>query len=159
MLLAGLATTPPAVGQAGTQPTQSPKPEALLLIVDFSGSMLEPDGSGSTRLAAAKQALATIIPALPDDLDVGLRVYGHRVPSQDKAAACQDTELVVPIGPLDKGALNATVQGLDALGETPIGLSLQKAAEACRRTSRARSSWSRTERTSASRIWARTRAR
>lgn len=106
-------------------PVAAPR-ESLLLVVDFSGSMLESDGAGSTRIASAKAALQTIITSLPADLDVGLRAYGHRVPSADKAAACQDTELVVPVGRLDRTGLSGTVDRLQALGETPIGLSLQQ---------------------------------
>ncbi len=126
---AGASTTStPTSGSIAKTAPDAPQSEALLLVVDFSGSMLESDGSGSTRIASAKTALQTIIAALPADLDVGLRAYGHRVPSSDKAKACQDTELVVPVGPLDRASLSATVDGLDALGETPIGLSLQQAA-------------------------------
>lgn len=126
--LAGLAAALSAalLAPAHAQAPASPR-ESLLLVVDFSGSMLEPDGAGSTRIAAAKAALQTIIAALPADLEVGMRAYGHRVPSADKPAACQDTELVVPVGPLDRNALSGTVNRLQALGETPIGLSLQQA--------------------------------
>ncbi|MGJ7439601.1 VWA domain-containing protein [Aquipuribacter sp. MA13-6] len=130
LLAATLAVVPsPAAAAPQPQPSARPASEALLLIVDYSGSMKEPDGRGSTRIQAAKDALGTIITALPEDLDVGLRVYGHRVPSADKAAACEDTELAVPVGPLDRDGLRATVDGLQALGETPIGLSLQQAAQ------------------------------
>lgn len=113
---------------AGTVAQDRPAPEALLLLVDYSGSMSEPDGSGSTRIASAETALRDIIGSLPEDLQVGMRVYGHRVPSADKAAACQDTELVVPVQPLDRGRLLGEVDRLEPLGETPIGLSLQQAA-------------------------------
>jgi Ca-activated chloride channel family protein len=90
--------------------------------------MKEPDGTGSSRMESAKGALREIVTALPESLDVGLRVYGHRVPSADKAAACQDTELAVPVAPLDRGLLLGTIERLQPLGETPIGLSLQQAA-------------------------------
>lgn len=131
VLLAATLAVVPSHAASTPQPSPSARPasEALLLIVDYSGSMKEPDGRGSTRIQAAKDALGQIITALPEDLDVGMRVYGHRVPSADKEAACQDTELVVPVGPLDRDGLRGTVDGLQALGETPIGLSLQQAAE------------------------------
>lgn len=126
-----LAAGPAAAGSpppAGTTPPDRPASEALLLIVDYSGSMKEPDGTGSSRIDSAEQALRTIVQALPEQLDVGMRAYGHRVPSADKAAACQDTELVVPVGPLDRQLLLSTIDRLQPLGETPIGLSLQQAA-------------------------------
>lgn len=104
-------------------------PESLLFVVDFSGSMLRSDGAGSTRIEAAKQALSTIVESLPPSREVGVRAYGHRVPSSDKPAACQDTELIAPVGGLDGPELISTVTGLQALGESPIGLSLQQAAK------------------------------
>lgn len=102
--------------------------EVVLFVVDFSGSMKRSDGGGGTRIDAAKQAMTTIVQALPQDLSVGLRAYGHRVPSSDKPAACQDSELVVPVAPLDRQKIVDTVNGLSALGETPIGLSVQQVA-------------------------------
>lgn len=131
-LVVDLGLAAPAEAAAGPDDdagTARAASEALLLIVDYSGSMKEPDGRGSTRIAAAEAALGEIITALPDGLDVGMRVYGHRVPSADKAAACQDTELAVPVGPLDRDLIRGTVDRLEPLGETPIGLSLQQAAQ------------------------------
>lgn len=127
VLAVALALVPGAADATTTAPPRPPS-EALLLIVDFSGSMNRDDGTGSTRIESAKSALRQIIDALPEELDVGMRVYGHRVPSADKPAACQDTELAVPVAPLDRGRLRGTVDSLQALGETPIGLSLQQAA-------------------------------
>jgi Ca-activated chloride channel family protein len=112
--------SPRATGSAGA--------EALVLILDASGSMLRSDGSGGTRIESARQALASLIDRLPESLEVGLRVYGHRVPSAEKERACQDSELLVPVGPLDRDRLKGAVAGVQALGETPIGLSLRQAA-------------------------------
>ncbi len=133
-ILAAVLTLALLVLPGGSRPAEaSPaalQREAVLFIMDFSGSMLRSDGAGSTRIVAAKKAMTTIVNALPDEgLDVGLRVYGHRVPSSDKTKACTDSELVVPVDRLDKKRLVDTVNGLDALGETPIGLSLQQAAK------------------------------
>lgn len=125
-LLSALLMVAPsnAAAPAAAAPAAS---ESLLLILDASGSMLRSDGAGGTRIESARAAVTTLIDRLPPTLDVGLRVYGHRVPSSDKAAACQDTELVVPVAPLDAEVLKAQVAGIQALGETPIGLSLQQA--------------------------------
>lgn len=111
--------------EAGTGTLQR---EVVHFVVDFSGSMKRSDGGGGTRIDAAKQAMSTIVQSLPLDLSVGLRAYGHRVPSSDKAAACQDSELVVPVAPLERQKIVDTVNGLQALGETPIGLSMQQVA-------------------------------
>jgi Ca-activated chloride channel homolog len=96
--------------------------------MDSSGSMKADDGSGQPKIAAAKVALNGLVDSLDEDVLVGLRVYGHRVPNTDKARGCKDTELIVPVGPLDKGAMKAKVRSFQAKGFTPIGLSLKKGA-------------------------------
>jgi len=111
---------------AGAQSEEAPG--AVVLVLDASGSMLEPDGQGGTKIDTAKAALRTLIDELPAEQQVGLRVYGHRVPSRQKAEACQDTEAIVPVGPLDRAQLRGAVDSFQALGETPIGLTLQQAA-------------------------------
>jgi hypothetical protein len=101
---------------------------ALLLIMDSSGSMNDVDDQGVPLIDGAKQALRVLVSALPEDARVGLRVYGHRVPNTDKANGCRDTELVIPVGPLDPDAIQTAIDSYEAKGFTPIGLSLQEAA-------------------------------
>ena len=101
----------------------------VLLILDASGSMNQVTGSGSRLIDDAKDALREIVHRLPGDADVGLRVYGHRASNDDPVAGCVDTELVVPVGPVDREAMIEAIDGFDASGFTPIGLSLQEAAE------------------------------
>lgn len=108
--------------------TESEDPPSLLLIMDSSGSMKASDGAGGTKIQAAKGALNGVVDALPDEAQVGLRVYGHRVPNTDKARGCKDTELIVPVAPLDRSSMKQRIASFDAKGFTPIGLSLQKAA-------------------------------
>ncbi|MCB2224649.1 MAG: VWA domain-containing protein [Actinobacteria bacterium] len=102
--------------------------ESVMLIMDASGSMNRTDPDGVPLIDGAKQALRVLVSALPDDAAVGLRVYGHRVDNSDKANGCLDTELVVPVGPLDRDAMTAAIDGYEARGWTPIGLSLREAA-------------------------------
>lgn len=109
-------------------PAQEVPDPSLLLVLDASGSMNGDDGTGRPKIEAAKQALRTVVDGLPAGAPVGLRVYGHRIPNTDKANGCQDSELVVPVGPLEPGAMKAGIDSFDATGFTPIGLSLQEAA-------------------------------
>jgi hypothetical protein len=127
LLLLGSVVVPAtlATGPAAADTTPS---TAMVLVLDASGSMNEADGHGSTKMKAAKAAMKTIIGQLPPDVLVGLRVYGHRVPSSQKAKSCQDTQLIAPVVALNKSALTKAVDRFAAKGETPIGLSLQKAA-------------------------------
>lgn len=101
----------------------------ILLVLDASGSMNGQDPSGGTKLQAAKKALTSAVSAMPDDAQVGLRVFGATYGGKDKKTACADTQLVHPIGPLDRGGLNAAIAGFKAQGDTPIAYSLQQAVK------------------------------
>ncbi len=90
--------------------------------------MSKPTGDGRTRLEAAKASLQTLVDGLPDDARVGLRLYGHRVTGSGRAAGCRDTELVAPVGRLDRPALKAQIGAYRAVGATPIGRALRAAA-------------------------------
>ncbi|WP_277452411.1 VWA domain-containing protein [Janibacter sp. DB-40] len=106
------------------------EPGELLLMLDASGSMKEPDPAGGTKMEAAKKALTGVVDSLPADTHVGLRVYGATEPGgKPTKAACNDTQLAVPIGPLDKPALTDAIKGFRAKGETPIAHSLTKAMD------------------------------
>lgn len=101
---------------------------ALLLIMDASGSMNEVDADGKPLIDSAKEALHGVVAGLPDGLHTGLRVFGHRYPNTDRENGCRDTELIAPVAPVDREALDAAIDGYRAKGFTPIGHSLQEAA-------------------------------
>lgn len=109
--------------------TSDDEPPSLLLIMDSSGSMRADDGTGQPKIAAAKQALNAMVDSLPEGAPVGLRVYGHRVPNTNKKRGCKDTELIVPVGPLEPARMKSRIASFDAKGFTPIGLSLKEGAE------------------------------
>ena len=120
------------VGSAVSMPqpaiAEEPSQGKLLLMLDASGSMKAKDPSGLTKIAAAKKALTGVVQALPDDAQVGLRVYGAtQAGGKPTKAACADTQLVHPIGPIDRGGLSRAVNGFQAKGETPIAYSLTRA--------------------------------
>ncbi len=100
----------------------------VLLLLDVSGSMNEKLASGGTKLAAAKSALKRVADSLPQGTQVGLRVYGSKIkePKEENPKACQDTELVMPIGPLDRNRMYGAVDSFEAVGETPIAYSLER---------------------------------
>jgi hypothetical protein len=102
------------------QQEASPQPPArnLEVVLDVSGSMNEKLGD-STRWKTALGVLDQLLKSLPEDFNVGLRVYGHRYGSRDPHT-CTDTELVVPLVRLDRDRLLAAANKVRPRGETPL---------------------------------------
>jgi Ca-activated chloride channel family protein len=73
----------------------------------------------TTRWKTALDVLNKVVEELPEDLHVGLRVYGHRQGSRSPQT-CTDSELVVPIAKLDRKRILATASKLRPRGETPL---------------------------------------
>ena len=100
-------------------------PKSVEIIMDASNSMWG-QIAGEAKITIARKVLAQIIKGLPDSMNVGLRVYGHRY-GLNEAQACTDTELMVPIGPIAKEALVDTVNKIQLKGKTPLVISVLEA--------------------------------
>lgn len=96
-------------------------------ILDASGSMLE-TMQGKTRLEVARDVLTSRLSLLPPNTQIGLRVYGHRVPFQQEAESCQDIQLVIPIQANGAQGIIDWLPGMQALGMTPMSESIRQAA-------------------------------
>jgi von Willebrand factor type A domain-containing protein len=97
---------------------------AIEIILDASGSMLQRIGS-DRRIDIARQTLTKLVSAdIPAGTPFAFRVFGREVDS------CQ-TDLEIPLGPLDRAAVSARIGKLEAKNgaKTPIGASLDKVAE------------------------------
>jgi Ca-activated chloride channel family protein len=113
-----------AVLPAGAHAQATDTRNRALIVLDASKSMNDDAGNGGTRLDAAKRAVAQLVDRLPQGAPIGLRVYGAKVAETSRAEACRDTELTIPVGPLDKDQLTGAVNALTGKGRTPIGNSL-----------------------------------
>ena len=132
VLLGLLATTSAQASPGATaRPAASSDGDSgrLLLVLDSSGSMKEPAGGGKTKIAAARSALTQVVGGLPDEADVGLRVFGAKVFSRQDKGACTDSQLVVPPHTGNRTALSKAISDYRPYGETPIGYALRKAAK------------------------------
>lgn len=98
------------------------------LILDLSGSMWLELESGEMKIDAAKSALKEIIPSLPDDINVGLRVYGATVSGIDPDA-CTDSQKILPIAELDRDLLLTAIETREPKGGTPIVFALDEAIQ------------------------------
>lgn len=98
------------------------------IVLDVSGSMRASAGD-LTRMQAAQRAVRATVEAIDPGSNVALRLYGHRLPSEPKGPSCQDSELVIPFGPLDRQRFVAAVEAARPLGQTPLAYSLERAVE------------------------------
>ncbi len=91
----------------------------LEIILDASGSMKTILTGKKTRWDVALETLDQVLRGLPDDFNVGLRIYGHREASTSPKT-CTDSELVVPIRKLDRNAVLKAANRFKPKGETPL---------------------------------------
>lgn len=98
----------------------------VYIILDCSGSML-PEIDGKQKFEIARDAVTALVASLPDNAEVALRAYGHRKNARQEGAD-EDTELLLPMGKLDRKAFATKLASLKARGKTPLALSMKQAA-------------------------------
>lgn len=83
-----------------------------------------------TRINAAKELLAKSVEDLRgvENLEIGLRVYGHQSPITATYQDCNDTKLEVPFGENNHDRIKGKIRAIQAKGTTPIARSLEAAA-------------------------------
>lgn len=114
----------PVQSSPPSQPSPSPTPEEtnILFILDSSGSM-KAKVQGRTKMEIAKEVVNDLAAGLAKNINAGLLAYGHRHKDD-----CRDTELIIPVGPVDAGVFSQKVNGLQPVGQTPISYSITEAA-------------------------------
>ncbi len=134
LLLAACSNDPTPAGMLNraasraAEAAAAPVPVPTVLILDASGSMTTPDAPGP-RIDAAKTAAKSLATAMPDDAHLALVTYGTGTDSSPQAqtAGCQDVTTLLPLGPLDRPALDTAIDALKPSGYTPISLALEQA--------------------------------
>lgn len=101
----------------------------IFIILDASGSMKAATDAGRYRIDVARTVLFDILHELPDDVPVGLGVYGHREPDRPKQTSCRDFQAVVAPAPNSRQKIIDTVRAIRPRGQTPIGYSLARASQ------------------------------
>lgn len=101
----------------------------ILFVFDASNSM---NGywERERKIEIATKLLSETLESLDgsDNLELGLRVYGHQTRHIPGQQDCDDTELVVDIGPGRNLVIKKALSRLTPQGTTPIARSLEKAA-------------------------------
>jgi len=96
----------------------------FMIILDASGSMHE-EIDGKEKVDIAKDVIESIVKRLGEGAKVGLRVYGHRYDALNEKADT-DSELVIPVGPLNPAAFMSKVRSLKSKGKTPLTYSIDE---------------------------------
>lgn len=95
-----------------------------MLVLDGSGSMWG-QIDGTAKITIAREAIDTMLGDWPMDTPIGLMAYGHR-----QEGECGDIETLIEPGPLDRSTFREAMEGVTPRGKTPIGHSVEQAAEA-----------------------------
>ncbi len=108
--------------------TGKEEPARAILILDASGSMWG-KVKGKPKIEIAREVVRDLLANWNPSLHLGLMVYGHR-----SKGDCNDIELLIPPGPVDKAAFLKAVEGLTPKGKTPLTDAVLAAAAALRST-------------------------
>ena len=101
--------------------------EKVLFILDFSNSMSE-YLEGRRKVDLMIDTMKSILPNLPKDMSVGLRVYGHRM-GFTPFEACRASTLINPVSPANGINIRNSLLDIKPRGMTPITYSLKQAVK------------------------------
>ena len=111
---------------------QDVKKTRILFIFDGSNSMNAHWEKG-TKIKVAKKLLTQTLDSLKglENIEIGLRMYGHQTRIIPGHQDCSDTKLEVPLASGDANItrIQSKIRGLQPKGTTPIARSLEYAAE------------------------------
>ncbi|MFA6989022.1 MAG: VWA domain-containing protein [Candidatus Gastranaerophilaceae bacterium] len=110
-----------------TKDFQEDGSDKTLIIMDSSGSMSEKI-NGKSKILIAKMTLDNVLSQIAPDINLGLRVYGHKFGLLG-FDACRASELVVPIGPNNIQKIKKEAYKLEPTGASPIIYSIQQALD------------------------------
>ncbi|MEZ0227527.1 MAG: hypothetical protein ACAI25_02805 [Planctomycetota bacterium] len=124
------APLPPPRGGQGTLRTSvtggGDEGTGLIFILDASDSM-NVEIKGKSKWAVVRDASKRLAAKVPDGVPVGLRVYGHKTSNTNSVAECE-SELLIPVGKLDRKKFGEVVDAIKPVGRTPIAFSLDRTA-------------------------------
>lgn len=110
---------------------QTPSKTRILFIFDGSNSMNAQWEKG-TKIKIAKRLLTQTLDSLKgiENIEIGLRMYGHQTRIIPGHQDCSDTKLEVPLASGDANItrIQSKIRGLQPKGTTPIARSLEYAA-------------------------------
>ena len=107
---------------------QKDKPVTRVLFIFDASQSMYAQWDGNSRMEIAKELLSNMLDSLDnkENLQVGLRCYGHQKPSPPQD--CRDTRLEVPFGNNTIPAIKNRLKTLRPKGTTPIAKALESGA-------------------------------
>jgi Ca-activated chloride channel family protein len=104
-----------------------PPKQSVLLILDFSDSMIAKVPSGEMRIDVARHAVEEVVNVFPPEAHLALRVYGSETAFSYRD--CRDTRLLVPFAAAgeNKQAILDAIYAVRPKGMTPIANALTEA--------------------------------
>ena len=101
--------------------------EDAMIVFDASGSMAQSSGGDDTptRITEAQDAIRQVLPYVPQERPVGLVTYGPGT-----RGFCENFEVRVTPGPGQHRRIQAEIDALRPLGDTPLARAVEHAAEA-----------------------------
>ena len=101
----------------------SAESERTILVLDGSGSMWG-QIENENKIVIARKVMGDLLDTLPDDLELGLTVYGHR-----RKGDCTDIESIVAPAAGTREAIRKAVNAINPKGKTPLSAAVLAAAE------------------------------
>ena len=101
--------------------------ERIIFIVDFSNSMIEKI-DGKRKIDIALETMEKILPMIPIDTYIGLRIYGHKS-GITYIDSCKASSLIAPIAINNAKNIKIELQKYSAQGSTPITYSLKQSVK------------------------------
>lgn len=106
------------------------KEQRILLLLDGSSSMLQPWAKDEIRFKTAAKIITTLIDSIykvNNQVEFGLRVYGHQHPAQENN--CYDTKREVMYSKDNLAQMSLRLESLHPAGVSPIAYSIKEAVE------------------------------
>ncbi|MDP3883112.1 MAG: VWA domain-containing protein [Candidatus Staskawiczbacteria bacterium] len=105
--------------------TQALSDENVIVILDASGSMAKENYAGA-RIDVAKKAVSDFLIKMPQNVNTGLIVYGHKGSNSnaDKILSCSGVEEVVKLDRNNNNNIISAMGSFSPMGWTPIAGSL-----------------------------------
>lgn len=101
-------------------------PVTILFLLDASRSMIEKLGGDNQKMDEAKRVLQNALGRIPNDVNVGLRVFGQFIGG---GLECKATALLVPPGTNNRRTILNKLRDIRPTGMTPLTYALANGAE------------------------------